>query len=411
MPWYLILSLAFAIPVIIVMGFQIVVGFFSLRQPVPVQPGKKIHRFALVISARNEAAVLPHLIDSLKKQDYPADSFDIFVIADNCTDQTGSVAEAAGARVYVRENKQLIGKGYALGWFFDQFLPVYRDQFDAIGIFDADNLAAPTFLKEMNASLCAGDDAVMGYRDSKNPQDNIISSTLSISFWLLTRFYNYPRQLLGLTVPLSGTGYVFRTRLIKNGWKTRTIGEDAEFTLQLALQGIRIGYNYFARFYDEQPVDLMLSLHQRFRWAVCIYQNIRFSLFDLFRNLVRQKFWFNLDLVFFLFTQPLLAFQLPFIFIPILFVGQVFPGYAGFHQFLPLIISAGLGVIPLYIQMILVLSLEKKWSLRIIPGALLFPVFLFSNSVIFLLALFARKITWRPIAHKRAMTLDQIERK
>lgn len=68
-------------------------------------------------------------------------------------------------------------------------------------------------------------------------------------------------------------------------------------------------------------------------------------------------------------------------------------------------------MIPLYIQMILVLSLEKKWSLRIIPGALLFPVFLFSNSVIFLLALFARTITWRPIAHKRAMTLDQIERK
>lgn len=53
-----------------------------------------LHRCAVLIAARNEAAVIGSLIDSLKRQNYPADRIDIYVVADNCTDHTAEVAEA-----------------------------------------------------------------------------------------------------------------------------------------------------------------------------------------------------------------------------------------------------------------------------------------------------------------------------
>ena len=59
-----------------------------------------LHRYAAVISARNEANVIGGLIASLKAQDYPSELLDIYVIADNCTDNTAQVALEAGAKVY-----------------------------------------------------------------------------------------------------------------------------------------------------------------------------------------------------------------------------------------------------------------------------------------------------------------------
>lgn len=55
-----------------------------------------------IIPAHNEEAVVADLIESLKKQDYPKELYDIYVIADNCTDKTAEVAKQAGAIVYQR---------------------------------------------------------------------------------------------------------------------------------------------------------------------------------------------------------------------------------------------------------------------------------------------------------------------
>ena len=43
----------------------------------------KNHRFAVLISARNESAVIENLLESIKSQTYPQDLIDVFLIADN----------------------------------------------------------------------------------------------------------------------------------------------------------------------------------------------------------------------------------------------------------------------------------------------------------------------------------------
>ena len=70
-----------------------------------------------IIPAHNEEIVVGNLIASLQKQNYPKDLYDIYVIADNCTDNTAEVARKAGAIVYERFDEEHKTKGYALDWF------------------------------------------------------------------------------------------------------------------------------------------------------------------------------------------------------------------------------------------------------------------------------------------------------
>ena len=97
-------------------------------------------RYAVLICARNEEAVIGDLIDSLHKQTYPSDLISIFVMADNCTDHTASICEKKGAHVYKRHDEAHVGKGYALHYLLSVIWREYPGRFDGFFVFDADNI-------------------------------------------------------------------------------------------------------------------------------------------------------------------------------------------------------------------------------------------------------------------------------
>ena len=72
--------------------YQLYYVFVVLTRRPPERVARKNHRFAVVVSARNESAVIADLIHSIKVQNYPQELIDVFVIADNCTDDTAEVA-------------------------------------------------------------------------------------------------------------------------------------------------------------------------------------------------------------------------------------------------------------------------------------------------------------------------------
>ena len=234
----------------------------------PVREERRL-RFAVVVCARNEQAVIGSLIDSLMAQRYPRDCFSVFVVADNCTDGTAAEAARHGALVYEREDAQRVGKGCALSWAFDKLREDYGDRFDAAAVFDADNLVDPGFLAAVNDVLCTGADVTQGYRDSTNPDESAVSSCYAVYWLLLMRFFHRARYNSGLPCLVGGTGFAFRWSCIaQNGWHTQTLGEDSEFSLQQILAGRQIVPAYRAVFYDEQPTTWAVSFRQRFRWLV-----------------------------------------------------------------------------------------------------------------------------------------------
>ena len=99
-----------------------------------------------IIPAHNEEAVVGNLVESLKRQNYDKELYDIYVIADNCTDNTAKIAKEAGAIVYERFNNTKKTKGYALDWFLQQKIEE-NASYDAFFVFDADNIVDPDFIK------------------------------------------------------------------------------------------------------------------------------------------------------------------------------------------------------------------------------------------------------------------------
>lgn len=252
----------------------VVVGLRHRRAEESAQPVEE-HRFAALICARNERNVIAELIASLKRQNYPGELLDIFVLADNCTDDTAVIAAQAGAKVYSRTNKARVGKGFALNHLLHRIDHDYGyGAYDGFFVFDADNIVDPNFVREMNRTFSNGYSVVTSYRNSKNFASNWITYGYSVWFLFEARFVNAPRMTLHNGCAVSGTGFLVSSRVIREngGWPFHLLTEDIQFSVNCVLRGMKIGYCNNAILYDEQPETFSQSWTQRMRWAKGFYQ-------------------------------------------------------------------------------------------------------------------------------------------
>ncbi|MCW5953588.1 MAG: glycosyltransferase [Propionibacteriaceae bacterium] len=363
------------------------------------------HRFAVLVFAKDEAAVIGQLLESLRQQDYPAEDFEIFVTADNCTDDTAGVARAAGATVGERFDTSLIGKGHALTWFFDRF--DRAAEFDACVIFDADNLVDPGVLAAMNRQLNAGNPIAAGYRVGKNPGSTWVSGCSSL-FWLMqTRLFHLPRARHGLPVTsVGGTGFMFDLAVLNGrGWHTSSACEDIEFTLHAIAEGHHVGLALDAVFYDEQPLTFAQSLRQRYRWAVGSVQVIGLCGRSLWQA-ARADWRGKLDAFLFSIGIPIAGAT------GLAWVGSLLTRAADSGDWLGLVwnvaFAAGLGYLLITAIALLVLRLEKATWPGIWLTVATFPVYLLSWSILNIVVLFYRDPTWVPIPHTEALALDEV---
>lgn len=370
-----------------------------------------LHRYAAVISARNEANVIGGLIASLKAQDYPSELLDIYVIADNCTDNTAQVALEAGAKVYRRFNRQLIGKGYALDYLFKCLSASGKDVYDGYFVFDADNYVDPNFVREMNNTFDGGHYAALtSYRNSKNFGANWISAGYGLWFLREARFLNFPRMLLGTNCAISGTGFLVSGEVIreKGGWPFHLLTEDIEFSVNCAIDGKVIGYCDEAVIYDEQPVDFKQSWRQRLRWSKGFYQvDWHYSL-DLIRGCFRpgRKGFSCYDI--FMTVAPGMFFTLAALIINVVMLGAYLtePGYIARMIVEENIFFLGRTLGMFYVSLLIygAITMAVEWKQiamsagRKILYTFTFPIFMFTYIPISAVAL-VKKVEWKPICH------------
>jgi len=242
-----------------------VTGLFATRK---FPPAKKLHKYAILIAARNEETVLGNLIESIRQQDYPAELLDVFVVADNCTDRTAEVARSCGVHCYERQDSQHRTKGFALQYLVECIRRDHGlDAFEGYFIFDADNLLKQDFVSRMNDSFDAGEKIVTSFRNTKNFDDNWISASYGLHWIRSIRGEHRARSLFRLATRIQGTGFLFAWEVIRDGWNYTSLTEDRAFCADAVVNGYRISYNDAAEFYDEQPVDLRIAMRQRIRWA------------------------------------------------------------------------------------------------------------------------------------------------
>ena len=394
-------------------------GIISLKKPWIFIAGQE-HRYAVMISARNEEEVIGELIASLKAQNYPKDKLDIYVVADNCTDRTADAAREAGAIVYERFDQVHKGKGFALGYLLHELrADVGESGYDGFFVFDADNIVDENFVAEMNKVFDTGDYAALtSYRNSKNFADNWISAGYGLWFMRETRFLNFPRMLLGTNCAISGTGFLISAGVAKEngGWPYHLLTEDIEFSANCALKGQRIGYCETAILYDEQPTTFRQSWDQRLRWSKGFYQvDFKYGL-DLVKGCFtnRANKFSCYDMLMTVAPGMLLTLMMIAMNLILLVTAFTEPDYIArrvFHEATGALLSAG---VMFYISLFtfgLATTITEWRKIRAtawqkILYTFTFPLFQFTYVPIALVAL-VTKVEWRPIKHT-AMSSEKL---
>ena len=382
---------------------------------------KKLHKFAFIIAARNEQAVIGNQINSIKQQNYPAELIDVIVVADNCTDDTAQIAREHGAICYERFNNMLVGKGYALDYCFNKIVEQFGDYtaYDGYFIFDADNVIDKNYVKEMNKVFDRGYNVITSYRNSKNYDTNWITSGYSLCFIREAKYLNNPRMMLKTSCAVSGTGFLVNSSIIKknNGWKFNLLTEDIQFSVVNILEGEKIGYCESAMFYDEQPTTFKQSWNQRMRWSKGFYQVMFRYGRELIAMMFKKREMFVSCYDMFMTLAPATLLSIGCILLNLIFLAygatdvhmlrRILPGTLG---------SIAFAGVNFYLLMFSIgfITLVTEWNKILAPAnkkiksLFTFPLFMITYVPISLVAL-VKKVEWKPIAHSISKSVEEIE--
>ncbi len=388
---------------------SLILSFFSLLFPIkPYLVSTKKHKFAVFIAARNEEQVIAQLVDSIKVQNYPSELIDVFVVADNCTDQTARVAREHGAKVYERTNIEHRGKGYALRYLLEQVID-QPNTYDGFLFFDADNVLSPNYVNEMNNAFASGEKLITSYRASKNFSTNWIAASTSLIFLRKNRFLHKPRQLFRSSTTISGTGYLVSKDYLSSSkdWTFFGLTEDLEFTAHHQLAEHHIAYCESAMFYDEQPETMKDSWNQRVRWVKGTQQAKTKLSPKIWKTFFQRPRWSLAELLLWILPVPLIIVSLVLGIIFAKFIWIVWTQnwvegliHLGYWFAVSYIWSGATGLL-------IVLSewhkIDAKWSKKM-GAVIMYPIWLYSYVAVIFRAYFKTKVDWTPIQHRHVMS-------
>ena len=386
----------------------VIIGLFTTKK---FAPAKRNHKYAVLVAARNEETVIGHLLESIQKQTYPQELITVFVIADNCTDNTAAVAREHGAICYERFDETKKTKGYALQYLFKCIERDYSIlNYEGFFLFDADNLLAKNYIEKMNDAFDTGEKIVTSYRNSKNFADGAIAASYAFHWIRTARFENRGRSILKIPVRIQGTGFLFASELVKDGWNYTSLTEDRAFTADAIIQRVHITYHHDAVFYDEQPTSLKIAARQRLRWAKGHLLAFAETTVPLFKNVFAAKNHIlsrlaSLDMIITnlpgvipttilnVITIIILAMSTPFVILTSL-SGMLLKHTAG--------IPTALGLCILERK-----RMQKCSFPKLIWLCMTFPIFSIIGDIATWVALF-KKVEWTQIPHNASLGIDEM---
>lgn len=256
---------AIAIFLLVPVGTLLIECMAAILPSRSVKPLSQVSRpsVAVLVPAHNEQAgiqpTLAQILPQLTRQDR------LLVIADNCTDETATVARAAGATVVERHDPERRGKGYALDFGLRH---LDRNPPDVVVMIDADCNVQSGCIEQIALLSRRTDRPVqalylMEQPPTPSPKDSV--SALAFLFKNLVR----PTGLQQLRQPclLTGTGMAFPWQLIRNSpLASGNIVEDMQLGLDLAIAGSAPMFCPTARVIGRLPQQAQAAKSQRTRW-------------------------------------------------------------------------------------------------------------------------------------------------
>lgn len=399
-------------------GIQLLYIILFFVKPKKYPKADVKHKFGIVIPARNESSVISDTIKCILNSDYPKDKFDVYVVADNCTDNTAELARAAGATVFERfdDNPKHKKAGYALKYLFEKIMEQHPDEYEVFIKFDADNHMAPDYISKMNDAFHAGVKCARGYSNSKNINQNVITGISGLWYIRDCRFSNNFRSAIGQGTMLGGAGMMFSAEIIKkHGWDCLTSSDDTEFTMRrLNEDGIKTMYVHEAVVYEDQPSTIADTFNKYRRMSGAmnkLFWTQGMKSLGLFFVRWKNK-WTYFDMFLTLMFIPvcvLMCIWLPIYYGYVLIYNGVMGNWTVFWQYLSTICYslAFAFVLAFILQALLAVCLEKKRMgvtvRQMLPTILLFPAFMIIYAAAITIGVFS-KPKWRAITRNTSST-------
>lgn len=270
-----------------------VASFFHRSKKVTSQTSN-YPRIAILIPVYLESEVILQSTKHIKKQNYPLDLFDVFVLADSLDTQTHSkLMEQSIQVVEICFNQRTKAKAIDKGLAYVQS----QGNYEVTVILDADNVMDKDFLSVVQRAYAMGNMAIQGQRIAKNKNSDIAVLD-GISEMVNNAIYRKGYQALGLSAPVIGSGMAFNTQLLVSAFRDINLnskGEDRELQLEIIKRGYHIYYAEEAIVFDEKVDSKQGFGQQRKRWILNQFVSLVKSFPSSMKQLLRGNIsYFNI---------------------------------------------------------------------------------------------------------------------
>ena len=220
---------------------------------------------ALIVFAHNEASIIQQTTSAaLKALRSSQDA--LFVIADNCEDDTAAIASNSGAQVFIRYQASPRGKGAALTWFLEQNDAMLMG-FDYLVVLDADSQIEADFIEKLGISLTEDILAAQCFLNPVVTEEKPLGVLIGLSELIEQNSFERVRSMLGLSVRLRGTGMVFKPELLFAVSKqVDSEVEDIVLNLLIAEKKVVVRSLSSVVVFDPKPGEIGAASRQRARW-------------------------------------------------------------------------------------------------------------------------------------------------
>jgi len=222
---------------------------------------------SIIVPVKNEERVVGRLLEALLRLDYPLEKRQIVIVEDGSVDKTAEICEQYARRYWgqikVVRRSVSNGKPSALNY------ALKHVKGDIVAVFDADSVPEPNVLMKVakyfeDKSIAA----VQGKTCSINEDENMLTKFISYEIAMLFETYLCGKDALNLFVPLTGSCYFIRKRVLEEvgGWDGKSLCEDIELSAKLVEKGYGLKYVPEVLSWQENPANLTWLFKQRMRW-------------------------------------------------------------------------------------------------------------------------------------------------
>ena len=373
--WYEILYRVLSIInycVLIIIGIPLLLQIFyvlaSFVRKKTWAVSEKKAKIAYLIPACNEEDVIYDTVkDILEGQSYPRDKYDVFVVADNCTDNTAELARRAGATVLIHNDPDPAHHmaAYPLKFGIEHILSIEDDPYEIVIRVDADNHLNAEYSSLMNDAYQGGVDLARPYEGARNPSQNFFTKACAMFYVFESRYGSRVRERFGLAAHVNGSGAMMSARMLRatGGYDCVTISEDAEYYFNRLLDGYKGHFVEDAVIMEDMPSSLRDTYNRNKRIGSGSVSLLKPKFAKLFANFFKTGNLSCLEICLtysFLFLTVLLSVWLPLFYV----YNFIYLGFAAYGG-LPVTLYS-----PDWYATIL-------WNTVIIGGSILLGLFVF----------------------------------